>query len=207
VIVMALARTFGEENRACYGALVVISPLEEASHAELVARSSGSANRDVETEVCRRFAPRIRLYGLKHLRTEDAARELVQRVLVAVIEALRAGRIDEPQHFERFVLGTCRNLASRWRAAEQRAQVTDPLKLDGLDVRAVCTPVEAIDAAKLMQCLGKLEERARTVVHLSFYRERSADEIGDALGMTAGNVRVVRHRAMVALRDCMERAA
>ena len=152
--------------------------------------------------MCRRFAPRIRLYGLKHLRSEDAAAELAQRVLVAVIEALRAGRVEEPQHFERFVLGTCRNLAARMRAADARAEATDPAVLGEL-ATATLAPLEVLDVERLMHCIYKLELRARTVMHLSFYRERSAEEIGEAMGLTPGNVRVMRHRAIAALRVCM----
>ena len=36
-----------------------------------------------ESELYRRFAPRVRLYGLRHLRDDDAARDLVQQVLLA----------------------------------------------------------------------------------------------------------------------------
>jgi len=63
-----------------------------------------------EQELAREFAPRIRLYGLRHLGTEDQARELVQEVLMIVIEALRAGRVQQPELIDRFVLGTCRNV-------------------------------------------------------------------------------------------------
>ena len=43
--------------------------------------SSAGRDRDAEGELCRRFAPRIRLYGLRHLGDEDRARDL--EVLVA----------------------------------------------------------------------------------------------------------------------------
>jgi RNA polymerase sigma-70 factor (ECF subfamily) len=41
------------------------------------------------------------------------------------------------------------------------------------------------------------------VVVLSFYAERDAEGIGLELGLSAGNVRVVRHRALSRLRACM----
>lgn len=177
-----------------------MSALEHVSHAELVERVAVRGDRDAEAEVCRRFAPRIRLYGLKHLRTEDAAGELMQRVLLAVIEAMRARRIEEPQHFERFVLGTCRNLARRLRASDQRTEPTEPGMLEQLEMPRL----DAVDAGALLACMRKLEQRALTVLHLTFYRDKSADEIATALAMSTANVRVVRHRAVVALRDCME---
>ena len=60
---------------------------------------------------------------------------------------------------------------------------------------------------RLAGCLGALPERERTVVVLSFYAERSAAEIADELTSTPGNVRVVKHRALAHLRDCLEGAS
>lgn len=171
-------------------------------HADLVRRVAAGHAPEAEAEVCRRFAPRIRLYGLKHLRDEERARDLVQAVLVAVIEAMRAGRVEEPEHFDRFVLGVCRHVATRAWQREARMQPSD-----AVDLGAVMPAMDALDIPALMSCIEKLEDRARTVLHLSFYRDKSADEIAGALGTSAGNVRVVRHRAMAQLRDCLGGAA
>lgn len=190
---------------AWYGELAMgqVRPLEHASFAELVRRPFDAV---AETEVCVRFAPRIRLYGLKHLRDEDRASELVQLVLVAVIEALRAGRVTEPDHLDRFVLGTCRHVAARMRTREAKAVATEPAILEALDVRSVMPAVDAVDVGVLIDCVGKLEARAQTVLHLTFYRDKTADEIAAVMDTSAGNVRVIRHRAMTQLRDCMEAA-
>jgi RNA polymerase sigma-70 factor, ECF subfamily len=173
--------------------------LQTANHAELVRRVA-ARDRAAETELCRRFAPRVRLYGLKHLRDEDRARELVQTVLVAMIEALRSGRVEDPDRFDRFVLGMCRNLTSRARYTEARAVPTDVAELD---LEAVMPSHAGLDVNALMQCIAQLESRARTVLHLSFYRDKSAEEIAVVLETSAGNVRVVRHRAVAQLRACM----
>src|SRR5689334_6809277 len=105
--------------------------LDTTSDAELARRiMHAGQERAAEAELCRRFAPRVRLYGLKHLRDEDRARDLVQVVLVAMIEAIRAGRVEDPERVDRFVLGMCRNLAGRARYHEARAIVTDVEELD-----------------------------------------------------------------------------
>ena len=57
----------------------------------VAARGPGSAEA-AESELYRRFAPRVRLYGLRHLRDEDAARDLVQQVMLLTIEKLRGDR-------------------------------------------------------------------------------------------------------------------
>jgi len=51
--------------------------------------------------------------------------------------------------------------------------------------------------------LQALPERERTVLLLTFYDDRSADAVGLELGLSTGNVRVVRHRGIDRLRKCM----
>lgn len=153
-----------------------------------------------EAELCRRFAPRIRLYGLKHLREEDRARDLVQSVLVSVLEAVRSGRVEDPSRIDRFVLGTCRHLVLSVRRRERRAEPTDTSELD---LPVLPADTDAVDTGALLRCLAALDDRARTVLQLSFYREQRAAEVAAALATTAGNVRVVRHRALAQLRRCL----
>jgi RNA polymerase sigma-70 factor (ECF subfamily) len=171
--------------------------------ARIVATSAAGAPA-AEAELCARFAPRIRLYGLKHLRDEDRARDLVQAVLVALLEALRAGRVEDLLHVDRFVLGACRNLSLRARHADTRAVPTEDKELATLSAE---TPEhDAVDVGALLRCLSSLDLRARTILQLSFYREKTAPEIAAALATSAGNVRVLRHRAMGELRHCLETA-
>jgi RNA polymerase sigma-70 factor (ECF subfamily) len=66
---------------------------------------------------------------------------------------------------------------------------------------------ELVDVGALLRCLGGLDSRARRVVTLSFNEERPAEEVAGALGTSAGNVRVIRHRAVAALRRCLDASA
>ena len=59
----------------------------------ITARAPGSA--EAESELYRRFAPRVRLYGLRHLRNDDVARDLAQQVLLVTIEKLRNGSVRD----------------------------------------------------------------------------------------------------------------
>jgi RNA polymerase sigma-70 factor (ECF subfamily) len=42
------------------------------------------------------------------------------------------------------------------------------------------------------------------VVLATFVDERDTDDVGRSMGLSAGNVRVIRHRALAHLHDCME---
>ena len=156
---------------------------------------------DAEAELCRRFAPRIRLYGLRHLRDEDRARDLVQAVLLAVLQAARAGRIDDPERVDRFMLGTSRNVAQRMRETEART-TGDDAALAG--IAAPADEHERVDATALARCFAVLDERGQQVVRLSFIEERPSDEIAARLAISTANVRVLRHRAIAALRRCLD---
>lgn len=181
--------------------LVSAAVTEAISDGELVRRIAAqvAGARDAEAELCRRFAPRIRLYGLRHLRDEENAREVVQAVLVAVLVAARAGRVEDPERIDRFILGTCRNVTARLRARDARATPTDTL-----DVASFTPEIEMIETGALVRCLAALDARARAVVHLSFQEERTTEEIATELETTTGNVRVLRHRAIAALRRCLD---
>jgi len=72
--------------------------------AELVRQIGSGTGRQAEAELFRRMAPRVRLYGLRHMRDEHAAEDLTQQVLITTIEALRAGRLREPEKLASFLL-------------------------------------------------------------------------------------------------------
>jgi RNA polymerase sigma-70 factor (ECF subfamily) len=121
---------------------------------------------------------------------------------MATVEALRAGRVDDPLRLDRFVLGTCRNTVLRMREREARTVAHAP---DDLDLGATA-PAEVVEKDALFRCLSKLEARARLVLQLTFEEDRSTNEIATVLSLSAANVRVVRHRAIALVRGCLDRA-
>jgi RNA polymerase sigma-70 factor (ECF subfamily) len=180
--------------------------IADAELARRVAAAGALADTRAEGELCRRLAPRIRLYGLRHLRDPHAAQDLVQQVLLATLERLRAGKIREPEKIVSFVLGMCRMTVLEIRRGTRRRE--ELLATYGDTPEAVHAPEPlALDAERLGGCLQALAERERSVVTLTFLAEKPAGEVANALGLTAGNVRVIRHRALARLRQCMGEGA
>ncbi len=169
------------------------------SDGELARRVKTGAldEREAEATLCRRLAPRIRLYALRHLRDSGAATDLVQEVLIVLIEALRARRIENLDRIDSFVIGTCRNLVSKQHRAASRGE-TAKNKLEALGEPYVEEP-PAVDRTKLTVCIGNLPSREQRVLLLSFRDEESAEQIARELGTTPGNIRVIRHRALASL--------
>lgn len=176
----------------------------DASDAALASRvAAGDAA--AETELYRRLAPRVRLYGLRHLRDAAAADDLVQDALLMAFESLRTGKVREPERFVSFVLGCCRRIvADQRRGAARRQGLLDRF---GSSLVPDATHEEPpVDLDHLARCLERLPERDRSVVVMSFYAETGSEKIGTELGLSPGNVRVVRHRALARLRSCLEAA-
>src|SRR5579863_1491458 len=92
----------------------------EWTDAVLVDQIGRGSDAQAEAEFFRRMAPRIRLYGLRHLRDSQAADDLVQQVAMITLEALRAGRLRETEKLASFVLGTCRMTVLDLRRNQQR---------------------------------------------------------------------------------------
>ena len=176
----------------------------EVSDADLAQRIA-AGDTDAEAEVCRRMGPRIRLYGLRHLRSAATADDLVQQVLLKVIEALRAGRLREADKLAPFVLGTCRMTVLDLRRSARRQEQL--LAEFGADLVPESPPVPRLDGDQLARCVQALKERERTVVVLTFYDEQSAAEAAGLLDISEANIRVIRHRAVQQLRACMGAAA
>lgn len=155
-----------------------------------------------EAALVRELAPRARLYGLRHLRSETAADDLAQTAMVVMIESLRAGKVRGRERLPSFVLGTCRMLVMEWKRGESRRRSLREVFGEDLAPEAMGTP-STVDAAQLGACLDGLAVKPCTIVMLTFYEELDADAIGRQLGMAAGAVRVARHRALAQLAACM----
>ena len=178
------------------------APATDAELARRIAQQPPGTARTEESELVRRLAPRVRLYGLRHLRDEHAAADLVQHVIALTIEKLRSGAVREPERIGSFVLGTARMAARDLRRGGHRAQGSSDL-LDQVAETHGVEPPEPLDLEQLGGCLGALVERERTVIVLTFYEERTSGQIASQLGLSEGNVRVVRHRALAQLQRCM----
>jgi RNA polymerase sigma-70 factor (ECF subfamily) len=179
-----------------------IADLDDGALARRVAQAGGRPDSAAEAELYRRLAPRVRLYGLRHLRDRAAAADLVQQVLLMTLERLRAGEVREPERIASFVLGACRMTVLEMRRGTRRREELLETWGTAAEVFEAPEPL-ALDPDRLAACLEALSERERSVVVMSFFADKAADEVGAELSISGGNVRVIRHRALGRLRECM----
>ena len=176
--------------------------LDDAALALAIAAAAPRVDTAAEAELYRRLAPRVRLYGLRHLRNAPAADDLMQQVLLMTLERLRAGKLRQPDRLASFVLGMCRMVVLEMRRGTARREGL--LRMYGNTPEAI-DPSEPrdLDEAKLAGCLESLPERERSVLVMAFFADQPADTVARELGLSPGNARVIRHRALLKLRECM----
>ena len=168
----------------------------------IVAAAPGQA-REAEAELYRLLAPRVRRYGLRHLRDAHAAADLMQQVMALTLERLRGGDLREPDRVLSFVLGACRLTVMDQRRGERRREDLLQRYADAVPV-ADLHVAPRLDQQRVVDCLERLPERERSVLVMTFYDDQPSDAVAAELGLSAGNVRVIRHRGIDKLRRCVD---
>jgi RNA polymerase sigma-70 factor, ECF subfamily len=130
-----------------------------------------------------------------------AADDVAQEVCIAVLSALPRYQ-DMGRPFASFVFGIASHkVADAMRSAARLAVPTEDLP-DGPDPRPGPeeTAVAYLEAEHARALLAKLPVNQRELLVLRVLTGLSAEETGNALGMSAGAVRVAQHRALARLR-------
>ena len=175
----------------------------EGQLAVRIAAAAPGGDAAAEAQFYRLLAPRVRRYGQRHLRDDHAAEDLMQQVMAMTIEKLRAGALDEPQRVVSFVLGACRmTVMEQYRGQRRREELLERFAGDVPIADVHIAP--RLDHERVATCLDRLPERERAVLVLSFYEDQPAEVVGRSLGLSAGNVRVIRHRGISKLRRCVD---
>jgi RNA polymerase sigma-70 factor, ECF subfamily len=177
----------------------MVSDPTDADLARSIATGSAA---EAEALLCRRYVPRIELYGLKHLKSRAAAQDLAQQVTMRVLEALRARRVEDAENVSSFIFGTCRHVSWEMRRSAGRERKIE--EATAHLTTHVDPPLHSErDVLRLFHCLGGLPEREAMVLRMSFMEDRAAEEIAGRLELSAGNVRVIRYRALAKVATCM----
>lgn len=158
-----------------------------------------------EREACARLAPAVRLYAMRRLRSAGDVDDFVQEVLLSLVEAIRGGRVGNPEGLGPYAIGICRNLFRD--GARTRARREALLERFGSLFESRTDPatgVVAFERVRIDDCVSRLTTNARDVIKRAFVHDESNEEIAAELGIAEGNVRVIRHRTLKFLRECVE---
>jgi RNA polymerase sigma-70 factor (ECF subfamily) len=172
-----------------------------------LARRVGQGDRAAEAELADLFHQRVRLFASARLHGSDAASDIAQETILAVIEALRAGRLREPYNLPGFVLGTARNLVNN----HHRKQARNPEVLEDPPDRPAETDGQwaGLDherRALVRKALGRLNALDRRILLLTLIEGMHPREIAPIVGLKPDVVRTRKARAVRIVADEIERA-
>lgn len=173
------------------------------SDEESLAERIRSGDRAAENELIRLFSGRTLAMAVVRLRDREAARELVDDVMMAVVTALRRGTVNGTDRLGAFVYGTTINLINN----RLRTLSRQP-RLEAFDEEpAVPDDGESCDRYSelqlLQRCLARLPAADREVLILSLVDGLKPGEIAARLAISAEAARQQKSRALKKIRDLL----
>jgi RNA polymerase sigma factor (sigma-70 family) len=162
----------------------------EALAARLARREAGA-----DEEFVRTFAGRVERMLRGRLRDPEGAREVANDVLLAVLGAVSAGRLQEPSKLPAFVMGTARNLANGYRRRRSRRPVEESLTGDEWAGGAAAAE-ERERRRVVFDRIYELDDFDRSIVGLTLAQGLKPAEIARALHLSPLVVRARKCRAI-----------
>ena len=163
------------------------------SQASLVERvRAGDAS--AEEGFVKAYGKRIFLIALVRTRDREAAKDIAQEVLIAVLLALRAGQIREPDKLPAFVQATAQNLTNNYlRKLKRRAEADlDTVAILGLDMMQ---EIESSERHQIVQReLERFSLQDQQILLLSVVDGHSMSVIAERLGLSHDTVRARKSR-------------
>jgi RNA polymerase sigma factor (sigma-70 family) len=168
-------------------------------NSEALVRRIGEGERAAEAELVAHYCDCVFALALARTRDIQAARELVDDVLMAVILTLRRRGVREPARLSGFVRGTAVNMINGYVRSARRQLRTVPL--DGeFDSQDPADAYERLDWDDLSdRAIGLLNGRDRQILQLSLVDGLKPAEIAARIGLSAIVVRQRKCRALRAI--------
>lgn len=166
---------------------------------EGLVRRIGEGERAAEAELVAHYCDCVLAMALARTRDSQAARELVDDVLMAVILTLRRRGVREPARLSGFVRGTAVNMINGYVRAARRLPRTVPLdgEFEGPDPTDAYERLDWDDLAD--RAIGLLNGDDRQILQMSLVEGLKPAEIAARLGLSAIVVRQRKCRALRAI--------
>jgi len=151
------------------------------------------------------FSHRIFVMGVVRTHDREAARELVQDVLIAVIGALRKGQLQDAEKLAAFVHGTARNLINNQLRTASQQPPLESLPED-LAQENLVEQLEDAERGRLVhQALERLGQQDRKILLMTLVEGCKPGEIAATLGLSSEVVRTRKLRALKKVTDLIEK--
>jgi RNA polymerase sigma factor (sigma-70 family) len=195
------ALTFDSGGSIAGVARALLTPQQQLTLAERIRNHDPVA----EEELVRAFSSRIAFLVFVRTRDREAARDLTQDVLMAVVVALRDGHLREPERLAGFVFGTARNVINGYLRARSRQPREDPIEA-GFDLATIPDTLEDTERGALVRrALDAVDSTDRKILFLTLVEGLKPGEIAVRLGLTSEVVRARKSRAIKKVTERVKR--
>jgi RNA polymerase sigma-70 factor, ECF subfamily len=174
--------------------------LTEASQAAgVLAARILAGDRAAEDEMVSVYRRGVFVIAVARTRDRETALDLTQEILIAVLKALRAGRLRDSEKLAAFIQGTARNLINNYiRTKVRHAEVELDVELNG----EACGPdpveeLESLERRRLVQReLESFSAIDRQILLLSLVDGHSLAAVAQKLKLSHDAVRARKSRAV-----------
>ena len=167
--------------------------VNENPGAEL-ARRVMAGDTEAEAELVNRYRRGLLVIATVRTQDREAAQDLAQDILMAVLKALRNERLQDPQKLTAFVYGTARNLINNYLKSRTRHPESD---LESVEEPST-DPVEEFESADRQRVvqreLATFSPIDQQILLLSLVDGHSLMEVAERLSMSHEAVRARRSR-------------
>ena len=149
-----------------------------------------------EDEVVRAYSARVLVMLTARTGDADAARDLCQDVMMALVRALREGQLRDTDRLSAFVHGIARNTANNFLRTRYRHPSVTPLP-ESLAADEAGDPAERIERQQFVtRALASVAATDRRILRLTLVDGLKPGEIAVRLGLTGEVVRARKSRAL-----------
>jgi len=172
---------------------------DDASLAERIRRGDRAA----EDSLIGRYAGQVLATAMVRVRDREAARELVDDVMMATVIGLRRGTVHDTARLGAFIHGTTLNLVHNHLRVRCRSPQTETLTdwSPALDSADVCE--KDSDLRELRSCMARLRPDDNQILFMSLVDGLHPGEIAARLGLSVGVIRQHKSRALKRLKEAM----
>jgi RNA polymerase sigma-70 factor (ECF subfamily) len=162
-------------------------------------------DRLAEEELVQRFSTRIRALAVTRTHDREAARDLVQEVLMSVLPALRGGQLRDAEKLGGFVFGIARNIINNYLRSRSRQPAEEPIADDfpAADDNEESELAERMGLVK--RALRRLDPTDQRILSMTLVEGCKPAEISSALGLSSEVVRARKSRALKKVADRVQR--
>ena len=155
-------------------------------------------------------APAIYRYLYAHLDNSMDAEDLTCEVFLKACQSLPK-YIERGVPFLAFLFRIARNTLIDYYRQNNRLEHKTLEDMDGYKAEGMTEPIDMVgnqlDHQEILRVLSELKEDYQSVLTLRFISELSPEETAKVMKRSVGAIRVLQHRALIALRQEIDRSS